>query len=102
METLRFWYIFCTVPDFEFDPDKSAAILAKHGIDFVTAQALWVDQDAIVLPTDYHAESRDLVVGMIGPRLWTAVVTYRGSAVQIISVRRARDDERAVYERSRS
>ena len=29
---------------FEFDPDKSAANLAKHGIDFEAAQALWLDE----------------------------------------------------------
>ena len=30
---------------FEFDPAKSLANLAKHGIDFEQAQALWQDQD---------------------------------------------------------
>ena len=28
---------------FEFDPIKSASNKAKHGIDFVEAQALWQD-----------------------------------------------------------
>eukprot|EP01036_Dinobryon_divergens_P001263 gene1263-1646_t len=28
---------------FEFDPLKSASNKAKHGIDFVEAQALWQD-----------------------------------------------------------
>jgi len=32
---------------FEFDPEKSAANLAKHGIDFEAAQALWLDDDGI-------------------------------------------------------
>jgi uncharacterized DUF497 family protein len=29
--------------EFEFDERKSGANLAKHGIDFVEAQALWLD-----------------------------------------------------------
>ena len=29
--------------EFEFDPAKSAANKDKHGIDFVEAQALWLD-----------------------------------------------------------
>jgi uncharacterized protein len=28
---------------FEFDPDKSASNLEKHGIDFTAVQALWED-----------------------------------------------------------
>jgi uncharacterized DUF497 family protein len=32
---------------FEFDEQKSRANKAKHGVDFVEAQALWVD-DALV------------------------------------------------------
>jgi hypothetical protein len=35
---------------FEFDPLKSAANKAKHGIDFIEAQALWSDPDRIELP----------------------------------------------------
>jgi uncharacterized DUF497 family protein len=27
--------------DFEFDPRKSAAKLAKHGIDFASVQEIW-------------------------------------------------------------
>lgn len=30
--------------EFEFDERKSAANKAKHGIDFVEAQALWLDE----------------------------------------------------------
>ena len=51
---------------FEYDPAKSAANKAKHGLDFI---------------------------GCIGGKIWTGVITYRGNAVRIISVRRARKDE---------
>jgi uncharacterized DUF497 family protein len=82
---------------FAFDRDKSAANQAKHGIDFEAAQALWLDEVRLTLPSEYVAESRELVVGRIGDKLWTAAVTYRDEAVRIISVRRARKDEEALY-----
>ena len=83
---------------FEFDPDKSAANLAKHGIDFEAAQALWDDDLRLVVDTRFLSERRELVVGRIRQRLWTAVVTMRGDAIRIISVRRARNDEVRRYE----
>ena len=33
--------------NFEFDPAKSAANLRKYGMDFVGAQALWIDPDRL-------------------------------------------------------
>ena len=83
---------------FEFDPDKSAANFAKHGIDFETAQSLWDDDLRLVVGTRFLSERRELVIGRIGERLWTAVVTFRGDAIRIISVRRSRDEEARRYE----
>ncbi|GHV23529.1 hypothetical protein AGMMS49959_16850 [Planctomycetales bacterium] len=37
-------------PSFEFDPDKSAKNLEKHGIDFVAAQQLWRDERLATVP----------------------------------------------------
>lgn len=49
---------------FEFDPDKSAANKAKHGIDFVEAQALWDDPDLLDLGSvNYDGEERRLFAG---------------------------------------
>jgi uncharacterized DUF497 family protein len=41
--------------NFEFEPGKSAVNLAKHGIDFVTAQAIWSDPDRLVERRDQDA-----------------------------------------------
>lgn len=83
---------------FEFDEAKSRANQAKHGIDFVEAQALWRDDRLLEVPARTEDEPRFLVVGRIGDRYWSAVITYRGERVRIISVRRARDEEVALYE----
>jgi uncharacterized DUF497 family protein len=36
--------------EFEFNPENSSANKLKHGIDFVEAQALWLDEALIEAP----------------------------------------------------
>jgi uncharacterized DUF497 family protein len=36
--------------EFEFDLAKSAANLAKHGIDFTAAQSIWQDTNRVEVP----------------------------------------------------
>ena len=86
--------------EFEFDKEKSQSNRAKHGIDFVEAQVLWQDALLVEVPARTEDEPRFLVVGTIGDRFWSAVVTYRGENVRIISVRRSRPEEVAIYEGS--
>jgi uncharacterized DUF497 family protein len=83
---------------FEFDDSKSRANLEKHGIDFVQAQALWSDPDLIEIPAVTVDEPRLLVIGRIAGKHWSAVVTYRKQNVPLISVRRSRSEEVAIYE----
>lgn len=84
--------------NFEYDPEKSKANKAKHGIDFVEAQALWRDERLIEAPARTDDEPRYLVVGMIDGRHWSAICVRRGGNVRIISVRRAREQEIEHYE----
>ena len=84
--------------DFEFDPDKSATNLMKHGIDFLEAQALWEDADRLIVPARTQGEARYMLVGKMGQKHWSAIFTYRGEAVRIISVRLARKEEVDAYE----
>jgi uncharacterized protein len=83
---------------FEYDPDKSAANLAKHGIDFEQAKALWDDDDRLLMLSSTPDEVRWMLVGRILGRHWTAVYTDREGAVRIISVRRSRDNEVQDYD----
>jgi len=83
--------------DFEFDSAKSAANLKKHGIDFVGAQALWSDADRLEIPARSLDEARTQVIGRIGDQIWSAFTTVRNQRIRIISVRRARDEEKAAY-----
>jgi len=86
------------VIEFEFNRRKSEANKQKHGIDFIDAQALWSDDNRIEIPARTEDESRYLVVGTIGSTHWSAVITYRGETVRVISVRRSRREEVALYE----
>ena len=84
--------------EFEFDPAKSLANKTKHGIDFVEAQALWLDEALIEAPVRTDDEPRFLVVGRIGAWHWSAVWVKRGERTRIISVRRSREKEIEAYE----
>lgn len=83
---------------FEFDTAKSDSNRAKHGIDFVEAQSLWNDPMLLEIPAKTDDEPRYLVIGQIDGKHWSAVITYRGVNVRLISVRRARTEEVALYE----
>jgi uncharacterized protein len=83
--------------EFEFDPAKSSANKAKHGIDFVEAQTLWLDEALIEAPARTDDEPRFLLVGRIARRHWSAVCVS-GERTRIISVRRSRKEEIEAYE----
>lgn len=84
--------------EFEFDSAKSAANLEKHGIDFTQAQQLWQDVSRVEVPARTVDEPRWLVIGRIDGKHWSVVVTYRRGRARIISARRSRKEEVALYE----
>ena len=90
--------------EFEWDPLKARANVAKHGVSFDEAAQVWKDPDYVVYPEDvvdneqrWHAIGR---VGLVG--LFFVVQIYRGDPdderVRIISERRATPRERRVYD----
>ena len=84
--------------EFAFDPHKSEANKAKHGIDFVEAQALWGDPRLLEIPARTSDEPRFLVVARFREKHWSAVITYRAEVIRLISVRRSRLEEIQLYE----
>ena len=83
---------------FTFDPRKSGRNFAKHGIDFIEAQRLWDDPNLLEIPARTEDEPRSIVIGQIDAKHWSAVITYRADDIRIISVRRSREEEVALYE----
>lgn len=74
----------------------------RHGLDFVEAQAPWRDPRLLEIPARVTGEPRYLLIGTIGGKHRSAVVTYRATNIDIISVRRARKEEVALYEKDES
>ena len=84
--------------EFEFDPDKNLINKEKHGIDFIEAQELWQDIDLLEIRAKSIDEERFVVIGKIGNKFWTGVITYRGDKIRIISIRSSRIEEKELYE----
>lgn len=84
--------------EFECDPKKSATNQKKHGIDFAVAQKLWEDIDAIGFPARSDDEKRFALLAKLQGRVWVAFYTLRANRIRLISVRRARPKEEAIYE----
>lgn len=83
---------------FEYDLTKSLSNQSKHGIDFDEAQLLWQDPYRVEITAKSTTEPRLIIIGKIGNKHWSAIVTYREERIRIISVRRSRDNEVDLYE----
>ena len=88
--------------NFDWDATKSVANKGKHGIDFETARELWRDENRIEIEAPHPVEERRILIARLHEKVWTAVYTIRGgSTVRLISVRRSRDKEVALYEKGK-
>ena len=88
--------------NFEFDAAKSKANREKHGIDFVEAQHLWEDEDRLEIPARTKDEPRYVLIAVYRQKLWSACFTYRSGRIRLISVRRARNEEKGLYYESQA
>lgn len=84
--------------EFEYDPEKSKINKAKHGLDFEEAQALWLDPDSVGFVAQSDDEDRYAIIAILKKKLWVGFYTQRENRIRIISVRRARINERKLYE----
>ena len=85
---------------FEWDDAKSHACLAHCGFDFAYAIRAFLDEDRIVgrdRRWDY-GEDRYRLLGAIEGRVFVVIYTTRGSAIRIISARKANGREVRDYE----
>ena len=83
--------------EFEWDSEKSLKNADKHGLGFEKALILWFDLDLLTVPVERGDERRFLATGRLMGKVWTAVFTWRGGRIRLISVRRARDEEEKRY-----
>ena len=86
--------------EFEWDDAKNNACFERRGIDFAYAVRAFLDPHRIVMQDrrqDY-GEDRYRLLGMIDGRAYVVVYTMRGSAIRIVSARKANGKEVANYE----
>lgn len=82
---------------FEFDKNKSESNKRKHGIDFESARNLWRDFNRVEIPAKWIDEPRILLIARLEEEIWAAIFTRRNKRIRIISVRKARNNEKEVY-----
>jgi uncharacterized protein len=81
---------------FEWDEDKRRANLVKHGLDFLDADLIFRGK-RYSYPSGRRGEERWVTVGLIEQREVALVWTARDDAIRLISLRRARHEERRQY-----
>ena len=86
---------------FEWDDAKSDACLAHRGFDFAYAIRAFLDDNRIVGRDRRwnYGEDRYRLLGVIEGRVFVVIYTTRGSAIRIISARKANGKEVQEYER---
>ncbi len=83
--------------DFEWDSEKAATNVVKHGVSFAEAITALVDVNAVEIADAEDAE-RILTIGFSShARLLLVVSTDRATRTRIISARLATPAERAIY-----
>ena len=88
---------------FEYDEKKSQINKEKHNIDFVEAQKLWQDEEALVIPANIvDNEIRYALISKKLTKCFIAIFTIRDDIYRIITVRRCRKNEEKNYENSNS
>ena len=96
--------MYTGVVSFEWDPNKAAANVRKHGVQFSEAASVFSDDYAITIPDDESDsdERRFLTLGMgIKGRILVVVYCYSGEDIRIISARTAGRPEHEQYEAQR-
>ena len=87
--------------EFEWDPEKAAANVKKHGVEFAEAMTIFGDPLELTISDVTHSgdEPRFLSVGTSeAARLLVVAYTEREGRLRIISARVATPKERRDYE----
>jgi len=83
--------------EFDYDPEKSRSNKMKHGLDFEEAKQLWADPFRVIVKARTEDEERWIMVARVTGEYWSAIFTIRKEVIRIISVRKSRENEKAIY-----
>ncbi len=84
---------------FDWDENKRGSNLEKHGIDFHDAPDFF-ESDLLCFEDDRkdYGEKRFVAFGRLAGRLIVTAYTLRYESIRILSMRKASDRERRLYE----
>jgi uncharacterized protein len=83
---------------FEWDPEKAASNIRKHGIRFADAVPVFEDDEAVTLRDDSEGEERWITIGMDAfGRVLLVVYAWRDEDIRVISARAATQGESQQY-----
>ena len=82
-----------------FDPNKDSLNLKRHKLSLSFGDQIFEDDNHLIIPSigPEDDEERFKVVGLVGPKLFTAVFTWRDDLPRFISVRRSNKGEERAY-----
>lgn len=86
-----------------WDPNKAAANIRKHGVEFPEAATVFTDPLSTTFPSEEHSESesRFLTIGeSASGQLLVVAHTEEDDMIRIIGARKATRRERKFYEES--
>ncbi len=87
--------------DFEWDEEKNAQNLQKHGVNFETAQYAFIDKKRVIAKDAEHSdkEKRYYCFGKVKGGVLTIRFTYRSNHIRIIGAGYWRKGKN-IYEKS--
>lgn len=89
--------------EFEWDEEKAAFNLEKHGISFEEASSVFDNPFALIISDSDHSEDefREIIIGHSAQwKVLFVSFTQRQTALRIISARRATPKEQKAYEQN--
>jgi uncharacterized DUF497 family protein len=87
--------------EFEWDDEKAASNLKKHGVSFEEAATIFNDARMATISDPGHSEDEERFVSIgvsVLRRLLAVVYTDREGRIRLISARRAAKSEKKYYE----
>lgn len=84
--------------DFEWDEEKRARNLRKHGFDFIDADKVFDGPTVtIVDDRDAYGEERFIAFGLLEGRVVAVVYAEMADTIRVISIRKATKHEQALF-----
>jgi uncharacterized DUF497 family protein len=87
--------------EFEWDEAKAGINLNKHGVSFLTAATIFLNERLERIDDrEEYTEARWIALGRVDSNVFRVVFTWRGeNLIRIISAQKASKDEREIYYR---